>query len=79
MQVFSDRLENTFNSFFVGFAGFIFLPYTTVLYAICYEPNKGVSGIGWLLVIFGFILDMGSWFGGGQQAKQRQNSTPSAA
>ena len=79
MQVFSDRLAIAFNSFFIGFAGFVFLPYTTVLFAICYEPNKGVSGIGWLLVIFGFILDMGSWFGGGQQAKQRQNSTPSAA
>jgi hypothetical protein len=29
-------------------------------------------------VIFGFVLDMGSWFGGGQQAKQRQSTTSAA-
>ncbi|MEX0767883.1 MAG: hypothetical protein WD029_05380 [Microthrixaceae bacterium] len=74
MQVFSDRLSIAFNSFLIGFAGFVFLPYTTVLYAICYAPDQGVSGIGWLLVLFGFFLDMGSWFGGGKQARQRQTS-----
>jgi hypothetical protein len=52
MQLFSDRLAIAFNSFFVGFAGFVFLPYTTVLYAICYAPGQGVSGIGWLLGSF---------------------------
>lgn len=74
MQLFTDRLSIAFSSFIEGALGFVFLPYTTVIYALVYAPFGGVSGLGWLLVIAGFIADMGTWFGGGQQAKQRQRN-----
>ncbi len=74
MQLFTDRLSIAFDSFLVGALGFVFLPYTTAIYALAYAPFGGVSGFGWLLVAAGFLMDMGSWFGGGQQARQRQSS-----
>jgi hypothetical protein len=45
-----------------------------VLYALTYAPLGGVSGFGWFLVAFGFLLDLGSWFGGGREAQRRQEA-----
>jgi hypothetical protein len=77
MQLFTDKLSIAMDSFLMGALGFVFLPYTTVLYALCYAPGLGggVSGFGWLLVAIGFLLDVGSWFGGGKQAQNRQAAT----
>ena len=75
MWLFTDRLTIAMDSFIMGALGFVFLPYTTVLYALCYAPIGGVTGFGWLLVALGFLLDLGSWFGGGKQAQQRNAST----
>lgn len=74
MQLFTDRLSLAMDSFIVGALGFVFLPYTTAFYTLAYAPFGGVSGMGWLLVIFGFMLDLASWFGGGKSAKDRQSS-----
>lgn len=74
MQLFTDKLSIAMPSFLVGALGFVFLPYTTVFYALAYAPIGGVEGFGWFLVALGFLLDLGSWFGGGQQARQRQAS-----
>jgi len=74
MWVFTGRLSEAFDSFIVGALGFVFLPYTTVIYALCWSFPEGVSGFGWLLVLLGFFLDMSTWFGGGQQARNRQRS-----
>ena len=71
LYLFTDRLTIAFESGWTGLLGFIFLPWTTLLYALVYGPVSGVTGIGWLLVIFGFLIDMGSWFGGGRHAKDR--------
>ena len=53
MQLFTDRLALAMDSFLMGALGFVFLPYTTVFYALCYAPLGGVSGFGWLLVALG--------------------------
>jgi hypothetical protein len=74
MQLFTDKLSISMDSFLMGALGFVFLPYTTVLYALVYAPLGGVSGFGWFLVALGFLLDLGSWFGGGRQAQRRQES-----
>ena len=74
MQLFTDKLSIAMDSFLMGALGFVFLPYTTVFYALCYAPGLGgwVSGFGWILVAFGFLLDIGSWVGAGKQAQSRQ-------
>ena len=32
-----------------------------------YAPVVGVSSIGWFFVVLGFLLDLGSLFGGGRE------------
>jgi len=67
--LFGDRLEMVFDSFWVGLLGFIVLPWTTLFYALAYAPIGEVSGIGWLFVAFGVMLDVLSWTGGGRQGR----------
>jgi hypothetical protein len=72
LWVFTDRLEIAFRSGLVGLAGFFFLPYTSVLWAIAYAPGAGVTGVGWLLVAGGAVADLGSWMGGDRGRKRRR-------
>lgn len=71
--LFTDRLSIAFDSFWVGLAGFLFLPWATTLFAIAYHPIDGVTGIGWLFVGIGLLVDVSSWFGGGSHAKSRRD------
>lgn len=69
LYLFTNRLTVAFDSGWVGLAGFLFLPWTTALYALAYRPVVGVSALGWLIVAVGFAVDLGSWFGGGRRAR----------
>jgi hypothetical protein len=71
LWIFTERLTVAFDSGWAGIAGFLFLPYTTCMYALAYAPLKGVTGIGWLLVAIAVLTDLGSWFGGGRHGQQR--------
>jgi hypothetical protein len=67
--LFHDRLEVAFDSGWVGFAGFLFLPWTTLTWAVAYSPEQGVTGFGWFLVIFAFLVDLAS-YGSGERARR---------
>lgn len=73
MWVFTDRLNQAFDSFLIGLLGFVLVPYAAVLYVLANQPGKGVSGFGWVLVGVGLLLDLGSWGGAGDQSKRRRN------
>ncbi len=74
MWVFTDRLAIALDSFWVGLAGFVFLPWTTFVYAAAYDPFDGVTGIGLALVAFAFVVDVASWFGSGRSGYQRRSA-----
>jgi hypothetical protein len=64
MWLLGDRLTLAFDSFWMGLAGFLILPWTTLFYALAYAPVGEVSGVGWLFVAFGVFVDIASWGGG---------------
>ena len=72
--VFGDRMSIAFNSFWMGLLGFFILPWTTLAWAVCYAPVRGVNGFGWFVVIFGFFLDISS-YSGSARARQQRYST----
>jgi hypothetical protein len=51
--------------------GLIFLPWTTFLYVLVYNPVEGVSFLGWIVVVLGLLTDLGSYRYG---AKSRRSS-----
>jgi len=69
LWLFTDRMTIAFQSGWYAIIGFLLLPWTTLAWAICYNPFFGVSGFGLLIVAFGFILDVSSWFGGARSRR----------
>lgn len=64
-------LGRAFDTFLVPFLGFLFLPMTTLMYALVYSPANGVSSFGWLLVLVGLLIDLGSYGGSGYRNRGR--------
>lgn len=78
--LFGDRLSQVWSNFWLPFAGFIFLPYTTLFYSLAWAPvyvgangalGQGVHGFGWFLVVLGFLIDLSNWFGGDRARRRR--------
>jgi hypothetical protein len=74
LWVFTDRLSIAFRSGLVGVAGFLFLPYTSVMWALAYRPGTGVTGIGLLFVGLAVLADLGSYAGGGDHGRRRRQA-----
>ena len=69
--LFGNRMDIAFDSFWVGFLGFLFLPWTTLAWAVAYAPIRGVTGFGWFIVILAFIVDIGSYTSGFRARRAR--------
>lgn len=74
LWAFTDRLTIAFDSFWIGLLGFMFLPFTTIFWAVAYAPTGGVSGFGWVLVGLGLVLDIASYTSGGEAGRRRRNA-----
>jgi hypothetical protein len=71
--LFSDRMAAAFNSFWIAALGFLFLPWTTLAWAVAYAVPKGVTGFGWFIVIFAFFVDLAS-YGSGQRTRRARGT-----
>ena len=60
--IWSPRWELVWagTSFIWPLLGFIFLPYTTIMYVLVWSPG-GVGGWDWLWIGLGIILDLLKW------------------
>ena len=70
--LFGDRMSIAFNSFWIALLGFIFLPWTTLAWAVAYAPRQGVTGFGWFIVAFAFFADIMTHIGSAQARRQRR-------
>ncbi len=59
-----------FGTFLLPLLGFIFLPFTTLIYVLVYTPGVGVVGLEWVWVIIALLLDVGHWGAGYTQRDQ---------
>ena len=73
--VFTDRMGIAFQRFWMGLLGFLFLPWTTLAWALAYRPHDGVTGFGWFIVIFAFLVDL-STHAAASQARRREAIGP---
>ena len=69
--LFTNLVDRAFNGIAVPLIGLIFLPWTTFLYVLVYNPVEGVSFLGWIVVVLGLLTDLGSYRYG---AKSRSSS-----
>ena len=69
----TDLVDKAFSGFILPMLGLVFLPFTTLFYVLVYDPS-GLSVWGWLLVIMGFLLDLGA-YSSSSYAKRNQASS----
>jgi len=50
----------TFNTFIFPCLGFLFLPFTTLMYVLLYTPGVGLTGLDWLWIVLAVFLDLAS-------------------
>ena len=65
------RWAATFQSNFVPVIGFLFLPWTTIIYVIVFPG--GIDGLDWLWLGLGLVVDLASY--GGSAWGNRREST----
>jgi hypothetical protein len=70
-----DRMDAIFTSLVWPVLGIIFLPFTTLIYVLLWQPRVGVTGWDWLWIAIAFLLDLSHW---AATASQR-NQIPSRA
>ncbi len=59
--IFTEWVDQAFDTFIVPLLGVLFLPYTTLMYVIVWSSGAGVSGWDWLWVGLGVLLDIGKY------------------
>ena len=63
------RWSATFGSFFLPFLGFLFIPWTTLMYVLV-APN-GVNGLDYLWLGLAVVADIASYSTGGVYGRRR--------
>ncbi len=63
--LFTDVLARAWDSWVIPLIGFFILPWTTLAWAAMFWLGKGgVDGFEFLIVVFAFVIDIGSYIGG---------------
>jgi hypothetical protein len=63
LWLFTDYLSRAFDSFVLPFLGFLFLPWTTLAFAVAQNGFGGVHDLG-LVIVLGVLADVGALGGG---------------
>ena len=59
--LFSNRWDVVWDTWVWPLLGFIFLPYTTIMYVLVWNIATGVSGWDWMWIALGLLLDITKW------------------
>ena len=65
----TDYLSRAYDGFVLPLLGFLFLPATTLAYAIALNEFGGVNGLGLIAVLIGLAVDIGLIGGGARQRR----------
>lgn len=66
----TNRWEAAFDTFLVPFLGFVFLPWTTLMFVIV-APGGDMAGYDWIWLGIAFLMDMVSLGSGGREGRSR--------
>jgi hypothetical protein len=56
-----ERMDATFTTFLWPLLGIIFLPFTTLIYVLLWQPRTGVTGSDWVWIALAVLLDLAHW------------------
>ncbi len=67
---FTNFVDRAFDDWIVPALGFVFLPWTTLVYALAYD-GRGVSPLGWFFVAMALLTDVSSYAYSGRRYQTR--------
>ena len=67
-----ERWNAAFSSFFWAFLGFLFLPWTTLIF-VGVSAYGGITGFDWIWLGLGLLADLGMYSGGGYGNRNKLN------
>ena len=67
------RWAAAFDTFIWPFLGFLFLPWTTIMYVLVFPG--GITGFDWVWLAIGVVMDIASWSGGAYGNRDRMRSS----
>jgi hypothetical protein len=53
-------MNAAFSTFIVPCLGFMFLPFTTLMYVLLWSPGVGIQGLDWLWLFLAALMDIAS-------------------
>ncbi|MFN8534081.1 MAG: hypothetical protein U0556_11090 [Dehalococcoidia bacterium] len=56
------RFNRVFDTFFLPVLGFLFLPFTTLMWVLIWDPS-GISAFGWIFLGIALLFDLSSYGG----------------
>ena len=72
--IFTGFVDRAYDETWVPVVGFIFLPWTTLVYALAHD-GSGLSALGWFFVVLALIGDVSSH---AAAARRRHRPAPAA-
>ena len=69
LLLFTNYLSRAYDGFVLPFLGFLFLPATTLAYAIAQNELGGPNGLGITVVLIGLAVDIGLVGGGASRRR----------
>jgi len=66
-----NRFSSAFDSWVWPALGIIFLPWTTLLFLIAWSFGDGISGLDWIWIVIGVLLDLMMYAGSGYGNQSR--------
>ncbi len=73
-------MDAAFGTFIIPCLGFLFLPFTTLMYVLLWSPGVGITGLDWLWLALAAVLDIASIGSAGYANRNRMpgysSSTP---
>jgi hypothetical protein len=64
MWFFTNLLSRAYHGLLIPLLGFIFLPVTTIVYALMVDYHMPIAGVNLVILIVAVLLDAGSHSGG---------------
>jgi hypothetical protein len=64
-------MDKAFSTFIIPCLGFLFLPFTTLMYVFLIQGVGGLQGLDWLWMFLAVILDLASIAGAGAANRDR--------
>jgi len=75
LWIFTPLVNRAFTGIILPILGLIFLPFTTLIYILVYNPTFGLTGWDWLWIILAFLLDIGAYGASAYTNKDRFGET----